>query len=329
MKWTIMSSSSVNLTGRIALLWMLWIVWTLGEAAALPALNEPVLPIPLCTVHESAKLRLGKRLFHEVRLSATDSMSCATCHPLENWGMDGLQLSTRADGTPSTMHTPTVFNATFNIAQFWNGRVVTLEDQVDQAVRIDMGSNWNEVVRKLSQDPEYRQEFANVYRGGIHAHNIRDAIAEFERSLITPNSRFDRYLRGEADALSKEEKAGYTLFKSLGCVSCHQGVNLGGNMFHRFGILGGGGEEQEPEPGEMDRFSVTGQAEDRRVFKVPSLRNVARTAPYFHHGDVATLEEAVTIMARGQLGHVISLEDRTLLVLFLRTLDGVPDGVCR
>ncbi|MBF0613551.1 MAG: c-type cytochrome [Magnetococcales bacterium] len=312
---------------RIGCMLVFW--WGQGAAWAVPLLNEPILPVPECRMEDGAKVRLGRQLFHEVRLSANNAMSCATCHPLDQWGMDGIPHSTRADGTLNTMHTPTVFNAVFNLAQFWNGRVLTLEEQVDEAVRVDMGANWNEVVRKLSQEPQYREEFARVYRGGIHAENIRNAIAAFERTLTTPNSRFDRHLRGDESALSKQEKEGYQLFKTLGCISCHQGVNIGGNMFHRFGILGGGGEEVASEPGELDRFVVTGVAEDRHAFKVPGLRNVARTAPYFHHGSVATLDEAVTIMARGQLGYTITPKERTLLVSFLFTLDGETNGDCR
>ncbi|MBF0165116.1 MAG: c-type cytochrome [Magnetococcales bacterium] len=292
--------------------------------------NEPVLPIPTCTAMDGEKVRLGKRLYHDVRLSANNAMSCATCHPLDGWGMDGIPLSTRVDGVSNTLNTPTVFNALFNIGQFWNGRVTSLEDQIEESVRVEMGSNWNDVLRKVAQDDAYRQSFARVYRGGVQAVNIRDAIAEFERSLITPNSRFDRYLRGDDQAITPLERQGYELFKKLGCVSCHQGVNLGGNLFHRAGVFVSL-EKGEP-PGdarELDRMAVTGASEDARVFKVPTLRNVTRTAPYFHHGDVATLEEAVMLMARGQLGRGISVAERDLLIGFLDTLEGTLYGECR
>ncbi|MBF0417897.1 MAG: c-type cytochrome [Magnetococcales bacterium] len=293
--------------------------------------NEPVLPIPTCTAMDGEKVRLGKRLYHDVRLSANNSVSCATCHPLDGWGMDGIPVSTRVDGVANTVNTPTVFNALFNIGLFWNGRVTSLEDQIEEAVRVEMGATWNDVLRKISQDESYRQSFARVYRGGIQAVNIRDALAEFERLLITPNSRFDRYLRGEDQAITPEEKQGYELFKKLGCISCHQGVNLGGNLFHRSGIFPRQemGQETAAAPPEPDRMAVTGNKEDAEVFKVPSLRNVTRTAPYFHHGQVKTLEEAVTLMARGQLGRIISVQERDLLVGFLRTLEGTLYGECR
>ncbi|MBF0273352.1 MAG: c-type cytochrome [Magnetococcales bacterium] len=300
-----------------------------GMGNAAPLVNEPILPVPLCTTMDGDKLRLGRRLYHDVRLSTNNSLSCSTCHPLDRWGVDGVERSLRADGSRDVMHTPTVFNALFNIAQFWNGRATTLEDQVDEVVREQMGSNWNDVVRKLSQDADYRQDFGRLYRGGIQVANIRDALAEFERSLITPNSRFDRYLRGDPQAITEEEKAGYALFKGLGCVSCHQGVNLGGNMYHHSGVFVGlESGDADTEDAERDRFAVTGVQKDRRVFKVPGLRNVARTAPYFHDGRGATLEEAVTDMARGQLGRAIAVGDRDRLVAFLRTLDGTLYGEC-
>ncbi|MEO5346472.1 MAG: c-type cytochrome [Magnetococcus sp. YQC-9] len=290
---------------------------------------EPVLPVPTCTTMDGDKVRLGKRLYHDVRLSANNSISCATCHPVDGWGMDGIPLATRVDGEKSAMNTPTVFNALFNISQFWNGRAASLEDQIEEAVRVDMGATWNDVLRKISQDEEYRRTFARVYRGGVQAVNVRDAIAEYERSLITPNSRFDLYLRGDDQAITAEERQGYELFKQLGCVSCHQGVNLGGNLFQHTGIFINLETGEPPAIGpEPDRMAVTGEVADQRVFKVPSLRNVSRTAPYFHHGDVPTLEEAVTLMARGQLGRTLSDRERDLLVTFLRTLEGKLGGEC-
>ncbi|MBF0627127.1 MAG: c-type cytochrome [Magnetococcales bacterium] len=317
-----------SVKSRVVLAGVIGCGWT-GLLAAAPLLNEPVLPVPVCAGVNADKSLLGKRLFHDFRLSMNNTMSCATCHPLDQWGMDGLSRNVRADDSRATMHTPTVYNAAFNIAQFWNGRAITLEEQVDEAVRVDLGSNWNDVVRKLSLDADYRQDFARLYRGGIQAVNIRDALATFERSLITPNSRFDRYLRGEEEALTRQEKQGYALFKGLGCVSCHQGINLGGNLFHRFGLLQRiGPEGTDDESGELDRFAFTRNPEDQGVFKVPGLRNVARTAPYFHHGQVATLEEAVTLMARGQLGRRLTMGERDLLVAFLRSLDGMPGGEC-
>jgi cytochrome c peroxidase len=323
MRW-----SSVRVRSRIGAAIALWIGLALG-GEAWATVSEPVLPVPLCTTMDGEKNRLGKRLYHDVRLSSGNSLSCASCHPLEGWGVDGLPTSVRDHGPGNRLNTPTVFNALFNIAQYWNGRVANLEELVEEEVRVQLGSDWNDVVRKISQDEGYRQDFARLYRGGIRGENLRDALAEFLRSLITPNSRFDRHLRGESGAITAEEQAGYALFKGLGCISCHQGVNLGGNMFHQSGFFAAlDRDDPSIESGEADRFTVTGIAEDRRVFKVPGLRNVARTAPYFHEGYVTTLEEAVTVMARTQLGRELSERERSLLVVFLRTLDGTLYGEC-
>jgi cytochrome c peroxidase len=190
-----------------------------------------------------------------------------------------------------------------------------------------MGSEWPATIAKLNLDPYYASEFSKIYRDGIRPANVKDAIATFERSLITPNSRFDRYLKGERAALTREETDGYQKFKSYGCVACHQGVNVGGNMFERFGIMGDYFKDRGTEtPADLGRFSVTGAEDDTHVFKVPSLRNVALTAPYFHDGSVTTLEQAVVIMGKYQLGVPIPDDDVALIVKFLRTLTGEYKG---
>lgn len=227
------------------------------------------------------------------------------------------------------MNAPTVFNSGFNFKQFWNGRAESLEDQIDGPVHNpkELRSRWPEIVAKLGQDPKYPAEFSTLYPDGIQPANIKDAIATFERSLITPNSRFDRYLRGEASALTADELKGYRLFRSYGCISCHQGVNVGGNLFERLGIMRDFFKERGTvAPAELGRFAVTGKPEDRHVFKVPSLRNVAVTGPYFHNGSVPTLEQAVRIMGTYQLGVSIPQDDVTLIVKFLHTLTGEYNG---
>ena len=190
-----------------------------------------------------------------------------------------------------------------------------------------MGSTWEEVLAKLRSIPRYVSDFQAAYADGIQKKNIQDAIAEYERSLYTPNSRFDRYLRGETAIISTQEKAGYGKFKGLGCVSCHQGVNLGGNMFETFGTMAdyfaGRGELKKVD---MGRFNVTGKAADKHVFKVPTLRNIALTAPYFHDGSAESLEEAVRVMAKFQLGRTLSAADVEDIVAFLKTLTGEYQG---
>ena len=289
--------------------------------------NQPIQPVPQSLKQDGARARLGGRLFSDPSLSGNGRISCASCHDLSRAGADGLPHSPGLHGKMTAVNTPTVLNAALNFRQFWDGRADSLEMQVDQVIQNpdEMGGNWQDVLRKLSADPSYKASFAAIYKDGVTRANVQNAIATFERTLITPNSRFDRYLRGEADAISAAEKSGYAKFKQYGCVACHQGVNVGGNMFQKFGVMGDYFEGRGPlTPADLGRFQVTGLEADRQVFKVPSLRNVAITAPYFHDGSVASLQEAVDIMFRYQLGRVASAEDKASIILFLNTLTGEP-----
>ena len=218
-----------------------------------------------------------------------------------------------------------MFNAGLNFRQFWDGRASTLEEQIDGPVQspVEMGNLWPEVVLKLYEDEQYPGRFGAIYADGINRQNVKDALAEFMRSLVTPNSRFDRWLRGEEDALSEHERHGYELFKRYGCVSCHQGANVGGNMFQVFGVI----NEYFRRRGniteaDMGRYNITGNPEDRHVFKVPSLRMAALTAPYLHDGSAATLRDAVDAMFEFQLGREAPDEDKEAIVAFIRTLVG-------
>lgn len=287
--------------------------------------HEPILPIPLEVKVDSTKAALGERLFHDPRLSADNSISCATCHNLATNGADDKKVSIGIKGQAGPVNSLTVFNSSHNFALFWDGRARDLKEQVDGPINspIEMGSSWPEIISKLNQDPDFVADFTEVYADGINASNIKDAIAEFEHSLITPNSRFDRYLRGDKQALTEEELHGYQLFKNYGCIACHQGVNVGGNMFQVLGVMGDyfkdRGNITEADNG---RFNVTGKEADRHHFRVPSLRNVAITAPYFHDGATETLEEAVKVMAKYQLGRSIPEQDVAAIVAFLKTLTG-------
>jgi cytochrome c peroxidase len=184
-------------------------------------------------------------------------------------------------------------------------------------------TNWSELLGKLRADSEYRAAFDKAYGGPFSSAQVLDALTSYERSLVTPNARFDRYLRGERDAITPEEERGYHLFKAFGCVACHQGKNVGGNLFERFGIFEASSLSNDPNrSADLGRFAITGEERDRFVFRVPSLRNVALTAPYFHDGRAATLEAAVTLMARKQLGRTLEDPEVDLLVGFLKTLTG-------
>lgn len=218
-----------------------------------------------------------------------------------------------------------MFNASLNFKQFWNARVDTLQAQVEQVVvsPMEMGNDWQTVVQTLSALPTYQAAFHRVYPDGVTAANVQDALATYERTLLTPNSRFDQYLQGNTDILTLDEKYGYQRFKEYGCIACHQGANIGGNMYQKFGVMGDYFKARgNPTEADLGRYLLTKDEEDRNVFKVPSLRNVAVTAPYFHDGSAKTLEEAVDIMFKYQLGRVPSAEDKTLIIKFLKTLTG-------
>ena len=296
---------------------------TLSQARA--ALDEPIKPLPATLNQNPARAEIGRQLFNEVALSANGKVSCTSCHNIAKGGGDSRIHSVGFNGQSTAVNAPTVLNAAFNFVQFWNGRAQSLEAQVSEVVQnpVEMGSTWLDVVAKVSKSDKYRASFAAAYKDGITQRNIQNAIATYERTLITPNSRFDKYLRGDQNALSDGEKAGYAKFKQYGCVACHQGVNVGGNMFQKFGVMGDYFAKRG-KLGEADlgRYLVTGEESDKHVFKVPGLRNVALTAPYFHDGSAATLEDAVEVMFKFQLGRVASREDKAAIVLFLNTLTG-------
>ncbi len=286
-------------------------------------------PLPLGVDLDAAQVALGARLFHEPRLSSDNTVSCATCHALGAGGMDKLARSRGVRGGVGGINAPTVFNSGLNFVQFWDGRAPTLETQIDGPIHhpLEMASNWQEVISKLAVDSAYVSSFSSVYKDGITASNIKSAIATFERSLITPNSRFDKYLQGDKTALTSAEQRGYEMFQSYGCASCHQGVNLGGNMYEKMGLMGDyfadRGDLTEADKG---RFNVNKSAESMHEFRVPSLRNVALTAPYFHDGSAATLEDAVKVMVKYQLGRPMPSNDLRDVVLFLKTLTGEYQG---
>ncbi len=301
---------------------------SVGQAEVLAqALEEPIHPIPTpqFSAEQKAQIALGRSLFNDPRLSHDNSTSCASCHSLELAGADGRRVAVGIKGAMGAVNAPTVINSVFNISQFWDGRAASLEEQAAGPVHnpIEMGSNWNEVLEKLRRDELYPARFSRLYNDGITAENIQRAIALFERSLVTVDAPFDRYLRGDKQAISAEAKRGYRLFKSYGCVACHQGKNVGGNMYARMGAIGDYFiNKPKLDHSDMGRYNVTADEDDRHVFKVPSLRLVTRTAPYFHDGSAATLEEAVRTMARYQLGRPISTEDTGLIIRFLETLGG-------
>jgi cytochrome c peroxidase len=288
--------------------------------------NRPITPIPVDIELDPLKVRLGKILFHDKRLSKDNSVACSSCHNLQQAGQDGMAVAIGVKGLKGSVNSPTVFNSGFAFRQFWDGRSPTLEDQVGGPIHnpVEMASNWREVIGKLSKDHQITAKFVEIWEEGISQENIQEAIAEFERSLTTPNSPFDRYLNGDYSALSADEIKGWHLFRDLGCISCHQGVGIGNNMYANLGVMGDyfADRGRPIVDSDLGRFNVTGKDRDKHVFKVPGLRNVALTAPYFHDGSIDSLDEVVKTMALYQLGINLNQEQRDYLVAFLKSLTG-------
>ena len=272
--------------------------------------EEPITPIQLINGLDPQKIALGELLFKDPRLSQSGTVSCSSCHDLSTNGADFHTLDPSPGRSKMEFNTPTVFNAALNFRLNWEGNFRTLESHTEALLeatsRMDQDSG--AILDKLNNDPQMHHLFVEAYGRQPDQAAIVDAISMFERSLLTPDSRFDRWLTGDASALSQEELSGYALFKSLGCVSCHQGENIGGNLFQRHGIFH---PLASPTP---------------EILRVPSLRNVATTAPYFHDGSAATLDDAVRKMASAQLNRNLSDEQVKLLVAFLHTLTGTYRG---
>jgi cytochrome c peroxidase len=283
--------------------------------AQLPTLEprgveEPIRPIPAPPTQDQRRVTLGEHLFKDRRLSHNSTHSCLSCHDLGTNGASANAHDLTPLGQPLALNTLTVFNATLSLRINWEGNLRSLELEVEQGLGNPaiMASSIEEILGKLSADPDEVKQFRDAYGHGPDRDSLLDAIAAFERSLVTPGSRFDRWLAGDASAITPVELSGYGLFKSLGCASCHQGVNVGGNLFQRHGIFHPLGS---PEP---------------ELVRVPSLRNVATTAPYFHDGSVATLGEAVKAMGFAQLDRVLTGEQVAAIVAFLNTLTGTYAG---
>ncbi|CAA0142452.1 Cytochrome c peroxidase precursor [Tenacibaculum maritimum] len=274
------------------------------------------------------KVALGKKLFLDVRLSKNNTISCASCHDLNKFGTDNLATSLGVAGRKGTRNSPTVFNAALHFTQFWDGRVGTVEEQAGMPIlnHIEMAMDDEQsVVEKIQGIVEYKTFFKNAFPEEIEPvnfENITSAIAAFERTLLSP-SRFDEFLKGDAKALTGKEKKGMFLFMTNRCVSCHDGPLVGGNKFRSFG------SEENPywvKTGSKNidngRYELTGEAVDRYVFKVPSLRNVTKTFPYFHDGSVADIEEAIRIMGEVQLNIDLEDDDIQAIKAFLNSLTG-------
>jgi cytochrome c peroxidase len=288
--------------------------------------SEPIRPIPKYKPSraESDLILLGERLFHERRLSRSQSISCADCHNLNRGGADGLSSPKGPKDNTRVYNTPTIFNVSFNTRYYWSARFKSLDKQIDDAL-VELDTDWGFVIQTVTGTPEYAALFARAFPDGVTQDNIKKTLIAYEQSLVTPNARFDQYLRGDPQALTYNEKQGYRLFKQYGCIACHQGVNIGGNLVIY--------EDSKNQSGffpieniRINNNSISLSESESNALRVPSLRNVARTAPYFHDGSVATLELAVAKMARKYLGTPMSSADIKLIVQFLHALTGKYNG---
>jgi cytochrome c peroxidase len=299
------------------------------EPQEISLVNESIQPIPLERTLDPQKVLLGEKLFQDVRLSKDNRVSCLTCHGFNMGGADRRARSLGVHSRVGEVNTPTIFNVQYNFRLNWNGKFETLTDHIEGLLTSPTGMDmpWDVLIQKLKQVSEYQRTFAQIYSDGLTSTNIKDVLVVYEESLNTPNSRFDRFLRGDKQALAPTEQEGYRLFKEYGCASCHQGINAGGNLFQHFGVMGNYfADRGKITQADLGRFNVTQDPADRFVFRVPSLRNVAQTAPYFHDGTAQTLEQAIIVMAKYQLGRSLPVEHINRLAEFLRTLTGEYQG---
>jgi cytochrome c peroxidase len=292
----------------------------------------PEMPPAVAGVQSTpARVELGKMLYFDPRLSESHSISCNSCHLIEFGGVDLQETSIGHRWQRGARNAPTVLNAVFNTAQFWDGRGADLKEQAGGPLvnPIEMGTTEMHVVAQLKGIPGYVDLFRKAFPDQpdpISFENVRDSIALFEATLITPNAPFDRYLEGDETALSDAQKEGLRLFASKGCVACHKGINVGGDMYSPFGVVERPGADLLP-PTDKGRFQVTKTVSDEYVFKVPSLRNIALTLPYFHTGRSWDLRQAVAVMGSSQLGITLSDEEVDRITDFLGALTGDPPDI--
>lgn len=284
-----------------------------------------ITPIPESIHINLKKAKLGYMLFFDTNLSRDKTISCASCHnPAEGWA-DRDRVSTGVYGRKGIIQSPTVLNAVFNFRQFWNGRAKDLKEQMNGPfhAHVEMDMTNELIIKRIKQNPKYVNMFKNIYKTNKITYDmVVDAIAEFEKGLITPDCKFDLYLKGKAK-LTPLEMRGYILFKKYGCITCHNGVNVGGNSFQKMGLV------VPTKQCVGDRYSITHNPLDRCVYKVPSLRNIALTAPYFHSGKAKTLREAIGVMSYHNLGFKFTKDEVDALVAFLKTLTGKTPYVLR
>ncbi|MDP3323611.1 MAG: cytochrome-c peroxidase [Hydrogenophaga sp.] len=291
------------------------------SGAAMAQGQEPVSPVPAPKAVNPAAVELGKKLFFDPRLSKSGFISCNSCHNLSLGGTDNLKTSIGHNWQQGPINSPTVLNSRLNLAQFWDGRAKDLKEQAGGPIANpgEMAFTHELAIETLRSIPGYVDEFKQVFKTDqLTIDEVTTAIAAFEETLVTPNSRFDQWLDGDKKAITADELAGYKLFKDSGCVACHNGPNLGGNSFQKMGLV----QPYKTANTAAGRVDVTGKDADRLNFKVPTLRNIELTYPYFHDGAAETMTEAVDLMGRLQLGREFNKDENAKIVAFLKTLTG-------
>ncbi len=303
--------------------------------AAAEFANESIRPVPDAVEYDQAKADLGKILYHDTRLSDDGTISCATCHGINTGGVDNLMYSKGIKGQFGGVNAPTTFNAVFNFVQFWDGRAKTLADQAagPPLNPVEMGcKSFDEIVNRLQEDKDFTTSFNKVYAEGMSQKTITDAIEHYERTLVTPNSPFDRYLKGDKKAMTDVQIKGYELFKDYKCATCHAGINMGGLSYELMGQRANYFKDRELTKksgltdGDNGRWSQTKVERDRYRFRTPGLRNIALTYPYYHDGSIETLEEAVYSMALYQVGEKLEQNEVNTITEYLKALTGEYNG---
>ncbi|MCK9161727.1 MAG: cytochrome c peroxidase [Arcobacteraceae bacterium] len=279
--------------------------------------SEFISPIPQNIDFDKAKSKLGEKLFFDPILSKDNTISCFSCHDIYSSGADKERVSLGINNQKGSLNAPTLFNAVFNFRQNWDGSAKTLSSQAIGPITnsFEMGHNFGDLIDSLN-NTFYKKEFEAIYSDGVTKDNILDTLEEFQKTLITPNSPFDRYLLGDKSAISSNAKEGFALFKSKGCIVCHNGINIGGQLYSKFGMV------ELIDNTNYGLYNITKDEEDKYYFKVPTLRNIALSAPYFHNGSIDLLYDAVVIMLKYQVGRETSSEDIDKIVEFLHTLTG-------
>ena len=275
--------------------------------------------IPTIKIKDIKKHNLGKSLFFDVNLSSDKTVACANCHSFSSGGTDNLKVSYGVNLQEGDVNSPTIFNTRFNLCQGWLGEFMSIKERTKAAFlnKVEMNGDFNKAIIYIESNEKLTAQFQDIY-SQTNEEGIIDSIAYYVSNLTTPNSRFDKYIEGNNTIYSKSEKEGYELFKNYGCVSCHNGVNVGGSMYQKFGLF----NEEKISRYDDGRYKITKKEYDKYVYKVPSLRNVAKTFPYFHHGKVNTLQDAIMFMGMYQLGVMIPHNDIIKIEAFLKTLNG-------